>query len=37
MQPIHLLTGLFGNLLTLALLGADAYLLRQWYLLKDSR
>lgn len=37
MQPIHLLTGLFGNVLTLALLGANAYLFRQWYLLKDSR
>ncbi|GAB2599639.1 alpha/beta fold hydrolase [Spirosoma areae] len=36
MQPIHLLTGIFSNLFTLALLGTDIYVWRQWYRLKDS-
>ena len=36
MQPIHLLTGLLSNLFTLALLGTDIYLFREWTRLKDS-
>ncbi len=36
MQPIHLLIGLFSNLLSLAVLGANVYLFRAWYQLKDS-
>lgn len=35
MQPLHLLTGLLSNLLTLALIGTDIYLFRRWYELKD--
>ena len=36
MQPVHLLIGLLSNLFTLALLGADIYLVHEWYRLNDS-
>ena len=36
MQPVYLLTGVLSNLFTLALLGTDVYLFREWYRLKDS-
>ncbi|GAB3639975.1 alpha/beta fold hydrolase [Spirosoma arcticum] len=36
MQPVHLLIGVLSNLFTLALLGTDVYLFREWYRLKDS-
>lgn len=36
MQPVLLLTGIFSNFLSLALIGTDVYLVREWYRLKDS-
>lgn len=36
MQPVHLLTGMLSNLFTVALIGTDVYLFREWYQLKDS-